>query len=148
VKRILPSACPECGADMILRYTNKFLYGDGSPRKFYGCSQWPQCKATHGAHPDGRPLGIPADRVTKAARIRAHAAFDRFWQGDKRRSKKRARGSAYAWLMRAMGLTSWPHIGEFNAAQCEQVVRLCAERSPVPRFRYDAWEFLTVEVQA
>ena len=27
---------------------------------FYGCSTYPNCKASHGAHKDGKPLGTPA----------------------------------------------------------------------------------------
>lgn len=68
--------CPKCGAEMALRSTNKYLLKDGSPRKFYGCSRWPDCDATHGAHPDGRPLGVPGTDEDKKGRIAAHATFD------------------------------------------------------------------------
>lgn len=135
--RTLPNACPDCRSDMVLRDSR---YGP-----FYGCSRFPSCRATHGAHPDGRPLGVPADARTKAARIGAHAAFDPIWKSDRSRSRNRARGAAYRWLQRAMGLSAWPHIGEMNAEQCELVIRLCAEREVLAR-RYDWWEFIPVEV--
>lgn len=48
---------------------------------FWGCSRFPECRSTHGAHPDGRPLGKPATAEVKQARIAAHAAFDRLWKG-------------------------------------------------------------------
>jgi len=43
--------CPECGRRMRLRNSR---YGE-----FYGCSGYPKCRITHGAYPDGRPLGVP-----------------------------------------------------------------------------------------
>ena len=36
---------------------------------FYGCSRYPVCQNTHGAHPDGTPLGKPANKATREARI-------------------------------------------------------------------------------
>ena len=68
--------CAECGVEMVLRTTKKYTYKDGSPRKFYGCSNWPECNGVHGAHLNGEPLGIPADKETKQWRIKAHERFD------------------------------------------------------------------------
>jgi len=70
--------CPECGAPMILRHTNKFKTRDGQPRMFYGCSRWPDCTGTHGAHPDGRPFGTPANAALKALRRRTHEAMEQW----------------------------------------------------------------------
>lgn len=42
--------CSECSGSMTLRNSR---YGF-----FYGCSRFPDCRATHGAHPDGQPLGL------------------------------------------------------------------------------------------
>jgi hypothetical protein len=98
---------------MVLRHTSKF------PKHplFYGCSTWPTCTATHGAHADGTPLGIPADKVTKAARIKAHDAFDKLWQGGQMR-----RVEAYTWMQRVMGMTKeQAHIGRFTKAECEKL---------------------------
>jgi len=87
---------------------------------FYGCQRFPACKATHGAHPDGKPLGVPADEETKQARIRAHDYFDRMWK-----RSRMARGHAYAWMQRAMGLTcDEAHIGRFTKEQCERLIAL------------------------
>ena len=108
--------CPQCktGAKMILRRRRS----DGAP--FYGCEKWPACKATHGAHPDGTPLGIPGTQDEKAARIRAHAAIDVIWQ-----SGRMTRGGMYAWLRRSMNLSEAEcHVGRFNVAQCEEAIRL------------------------
>jgi ssDNA-binding Zn-finger/Zn-ribbon topoisomerase 1 len=103
---------------MVLRHTPKF-----GGRLFWGCSRWPTCSGIHGAHPDGRPLGIPADAETKRARIAAHAAFDRLWRGG-----QMSRGEAYRWLQTALGMTKEEaHIGRFDAATCARVVAAVGE---------------------
>jgi len=105
--------CAECQSPMILRES---LYG-----KFWGCSQFPKCKGSHGAHQaDGRPLGIPADKETKRARIEAHEAFDRLWK-----SRKMSRTQAYSWMQKAMDLPKDEvHIGRFTREQCIHLVAL------------------------
>lgn len=103
--------CPDCGGVMALRESRFGL--------FYGCENFPACRATHGAHPDGKPLGIPADRETKKARIAAHKAFDRMWRGPK---SDCSRGEAYRRLQLLMNLSAdEAHIGRFTKAQCEQL---------------------------
>ncbi len=109
-----PMKCPNCNARMIPRVRRV----DSAP--FWGCEKWPTCKATHGAHPGGRPLGIPGTPEVKAARRRAHAAFDPIWeQGFMHRN------AAYDWLAKALGLRRADvHIGAFSREQCENVVIL------------------------
>lgn len=116
--------CPECGARMVLRETAKFRYpNSGSPRRFYGCSNYPECKATHGAHPDGRPLGVPGDAATKQARIRAHNAFFLYCE-----KHGLSRGEGYEWLQKSLGMAANEcHIGRFDAETCEIVVGLCEQ---------------------
>ena len=121
-----------CGAPMVLRETRKYTYPNGQPRKFWGCSRWPDCKGIHGAHPDGSPLGIPADKPTRQARIEAHAVFDAAW-----RSRGMTRREAYVWLQELTGLDRGAaHISKFDAKTCaalvsavalSEAVRLCAE---------------------
>lgn len=105
--------CPDCGAPMVLKPSR---YG-----QFYGCSRWSDtgCRGSHGAHPDGRPMGTPANAETKRARIEAHAAFDRLWKNG-RMSRKRA----YRWLRVALNLPKErAHISMFDVPQCEQLIR-------------------------
>ena len=118
--RTIPNACPDCGSDMVLRPSR---YGP-----FYGCVRYPACAATHGAHPDGRPLGTPANAATRVARMRAHEAFDPIWRNDSVRRRGPARRAAYQWLQDSLGMDRTPHIGEMTLEQCESVIRLCAER--------------------
>lgn len=129
-------ACPDCGSPMVLRPSR---YG-----QFYGCSQFPACRGTHGAHPDGKPLGVPANTETKQARIAAHAAFDPLWQDAPslyrieddyetacKRIRRRARLRAYTWLSEQMGIPFHDcHIGNFDKATCERVVQVCFGMTP------------------
>jgi ssDNA-binding Zn-finger/Zn-ribbon topoisomerase 1 len=106
--------CPECGAPMRFKPSR---YGP-----FYGCSRYSEtgCRGTHGAHPNGAPLGTPATRAVKDARIRAHAAFDRLWANGRMPRKR-----AYAWLAEQLGLSrDAAHIGQFDEAQCDQVIAM------------------------
>ena len=106
----LEHPCPECGEAMVLRNSKFGL--------FYGCSTFPKCKATHGAHKDGKPLGIPADKATKKCRIDAHEAFDQLWKG-----KHMDRSAAYEWMQEVMEMTEdEAHIGRLDADQCEDLV--------------------------
>lgn len=115
-----PLKCPECGHDMQLRNSR---FG-----KFYGCTQYPNCNATHGAHRNGKPLGIPANKETKQWRITAHDAFDTLWKP--RRSAPMSRGEAYRWLQDSMKLSPDDcHIGRFTIDQCKKVVELINGRS-------------------
>ena len=110
--RRLVKACPECRGDLILR---KSRYGP-----FYGCSRFPACRGTHGAHPNGDPLGIPADKKTKAMRIMAHEIFDRLWKGPDAAMDRRA---AYKWLQKAMRLGKRSsHIGSLDTRQCKRLI--------------------------
>lgn len=121
-----PVICPDCGQCMILRQTSKFSYGDGTPRQFYGCSQWPHCRATHGAHPDGRPLGIPGDQPTKLARNDAHRYFDLLWK-----SGKMSRRESYRWMQRSLNLSvDQAHIGKFDIAMCRELIEVITEWFP------------------
>lgn len=105
--------CPDCGAKMQLRDSRFGL--------FYGCSRWPDCDCTHGAHKaTGVPLGAPANKATRQMRIEAHDAFDQLWQGGPINMKRK---EAYAWLQRVMGMNQeQAHIGLFTVEQCTKVI--------------------------
>jgi|GEM_PF-2080003 len=117
-------ACGDCGAPMKLR-TSK--YG-----LFYGCTRWPKCQGTHGAHSEGsqigKPYGTPANAKTREWRRKAHKSFDQYW-----RNKGIRRQIAYSWLTKRMGLVNADgqpdkhkcHIGLFTINQCKQVICIC-----------------------
>lgn len=93
--------------------------------KFYGCTRFPACKGTHGAHPDGQPLGTPANKATKLARVAAHADFDRLWKHGPMR-----RGDAYVWLTSVMDRADQVHIGAATLEECELIQRLVRKNYP------------------
>lgn len=108
--------CPEDGCDGML-ILKESRYGP-----FYGCNQWrrTRCPGAHGAHPDGSPLGTPADKETKRWRMQAHEVFDALWeQGTITRSE------AYAWLAREFGHEA--HIADMDIEQCQRVIELVDE---------------------
>ena len=105
--------CADCGAAMRLRESR---YG-----WFYSCEKFPSCEGSHGAHPDGRPMGTPANAETKRARRRAHEVFDTLWKGGAMR-----RGDAYEWLAQQFGRPA--HIADMDVADCDRVVALVKGR--------------------
>ena len=110
--------CPECGAPMILRKTNKFKTKDGKPRLFYGCSTWPNCNATHGAHPDGSPLGVPANAEVKKLRREAHILLENIF-GKWESIEKDGKASMYAWLGKN---TKSGHVGKMGKEELEELI--------------------------
>lgn len=113
--------CPLCRSPMRLK-TSRFGL-------FYGCSRWPQCDATHGAHPSGEPLGIPADAETKRWRIRAHEEFDKLWKGE---GAPLTRSAAYRWMIVNLALSAEEaHIGRFSVVQCKRLIEALKHKPQV-----------------
>lgn len=98
---------------MNLRFTTKYTYKNGNGRPFYGCSRYPDCTGTHGAHPDGRPMGTPADATTKAERVRIHKLCEKIW-GDWETATTKEKQDMYTWL-KENGPKE--HIGEMNLSE-------------------------------
>lgn len=115
--------CPECQGIMRLKRSKHGL--------FYGCENWPDCQGTHGAHPDGRPLGTPADAKTKRQRIQAHRVFDRLWTPYNGQEPRMTRPQAYTWMRRAMKISeAEAHISRFNTDQCLRLIELVKKKYP------------------
>jgi len=114
---LLLHPCPECGAAMVLRESR---FGP-----FYGCRRYPSCDATHGARPDGRPHGVPADKPTKKERILVHALFDQLWRGPQ---APMSRTEAYGWMQKMMRMSAdEAHIGRFMIVDCVRLRALLWE---------------------
>ena len=102
--------CPQCGGQMHLV--------DMRSGRFYSCDNFPKCKCFHGCHPDGSPLGIPANKETRDARRELHRWFDALWK-----TGNLSRGGAYRKLQSHMRMTeSDCHIGRFTKKQCERAI--------------------------
>lgn len=122
-----------CGSPMTLQRSYR-----RRNRNFYRCERYPSCKGTIGSHPDGSPVGVPGTEADKAARILAHDAIDPIWRNCMSEYRepgklsngallKIARRRVYSWLAYKLGgLTEDEcHIGNFDAEQCEAVIRIC-----------------------
>lgn len=119
--------CPYCSKPAQL-VTGAVIYAhrpDLHHLKFWQCRP---CDAYVGCHKAGngygdgsRPLGRLANAELRAAKSRAHAAFDPMWKDG-----GMPRGKAYAWLARQLGIPKEQcHIGEFDVDTCRRVVELC-----------------------
>lgn len=117
--------CPDCGSFLVLTGTGEKLV--------YRCARRndTRCQGSHGAHPDGTPMGIPAHWSVRVVRRKAHSVFDLLWNGQ---GSRMSRGAAYRWLQDRMQMTQdQAHISRFDAAQCERVLALVrAEFDLVP----------------
>ena len=114
--------CPYCGGRAAYCKSSAHIYRGADYGAVYDCRP---CDAFVGVHRGStRSKGTPANRETREARKRAHAAFDAIWRGNRRVS----RSKAYARLARCMSLSANEcHIGMFDVERCEEVVRVVAE---------------------
>ncbi|HEX5095214.1 MAG TPA: zinc-finger-containing protein [Acidimicrobiia bacterium] len=128
-------ACPDCAAPMEL------AIGYGG-RQYYRCERYPDCHGAHGAHPDGSPMGEPADARTRQARILAHEALDKLWMDAPlmygaealdpekvKRFRRIARVRAYDWLAAKMG-GAYMHIGDADMQACRDIIAICNRATP------------------
>ena len=123
-------ACAECAGEDVSPVTGDVVYPhrpDLRELQFWRCA----CGAFVGCHKGTNyaPLGRPAGPKTKAARQRAHAAFDPIWQSAAERDNiipNRARNRGYRWLSEKLGIDRREtHIGNFDVETCDRVVALC-----------------------
>jgi hypothetical protein len=88
--------CPFCEKEMKL--------GGSKWGRRYRCKT---CKTTHGAHPDGKPLGTVGDMETRQLRSIAHQKMNMIWSWNDKHEKSKM----YAWLK---DHTRTGHIGSLN----------------------------------
>jgi len=98
----------------------------------YRCAKgWNVCKGSHGAHPNGSPMGIPAKYKIRKLRTEAHETFDRLWKKDSRGNSIMSRSEAYAWMRKALELDKAEgHISRFDANQCRKLMQKFQEDFP------------------
>ena len=127
--------CGECKTAMVIRVSK-------AGRPFYGCPRYPECGGTHGAHLDGRPYGVPADKATRKARIEAHKYFDFLWKPPVEGKEPRmTRPQAYAWMRKKLKLSEKEaHFAKFTLSQCEECVKAIKQAYPGVR---SIWDRLT-----
>lgn len=118
--------CPYCQTTAPL-VTGQTVYPhrpDLYTKSFYFCQP---CDAYVGCHNGtAHALGRLANAELRAAKIRAHSAFDLIWKTGSMR-----RGDAYTWLAEKLQIEKTEcHIGMFDVAMCDKVVTVCEEYQP------------------
>lgn len=105
----------ECGCKA--KFISRKQIEPGKAGKIYYCYD---CGNFVGVHAGTNiPFGIPADKITRALRVKCHNLFDERWRTPEERE------AAYRWLMKEMGLSkSQTHFGKFNEAQCLQAIEI------------------------
>lgn len=115
--------CPHCGksAKAVL---GSAIYPHRDDLRFKWFWRCAPCDAYVGCHAGTKtPLGTLANAATRAARQRAHAAFDPLWK-----DKRMSRSDAYALMQRLLGLKpADAHISRLTAEQCDWLVELLAK---------------------
>lgn len=109
--------CPYCGARSMLVDSAEVYRRSYGP--IYLCRP---CQAWVGVHKGTtNPLGRLANAELRTWKMRAHAAFDPHWRGEKRK-----RGLAYGALAKALNIHRPDcHIGMFDLDACQRVVMAC-----------------------
>lgn len=113
--------CPYCGSNAKC-VNGSAVYPhrkDLRSKQFWVCEP---CDARVGCHKNGKtPLGRLANAELRAAKMRAHTAFDRLW-----RHGSLSRSEAYAWLAETLSIPRKDcHIGGFDVAACQRIVEAC-----------------------
>ena len=116
--------CPYCGKEAKL-VDGTVIYPhrkDLADLKFYQCAP---CDAYVGCHKNNhpawtapRPLGRPANAELRAAKSKAHEAFDPIWK-----EGFMERGHAYEWLSEQLNIPKHLcHIGMMDVDDCMRVI--------------------------
>ncbi len=128
--------CPDCGAQMILKKTEKFRTRDGKPRLFYSCSRFPACANSLGAHPDGTPLGIPVSKEVRILRTECHKLMDQVfgkWSDLSRRKK----AEVYSWMKANAPKT---HVAEMVETELRETMILLRKEIRKGMFHFNSIE--------
>lgn len=114
--------CP-CNGSMSLVRSLLYCWSSGERRLMYFCTQ---CGTKHGAHPDGRPLGIPTnDPVLKELRRECHRLLDEL---------SGTTQAKYNRIAQMMGIKEL-HFGSLDIPGCHRA-RECLNRA-IHRDRYN-----------
>jgi hypothetical protein len=124
--------CPYCGREAEFLRSSERIYCGRDYGPVYACFA---CGAWVGCHRGtDHPLGRLADKPLRAAKRRAHDAFDPTWLTAQAELSKvdptftlgRARRRAYGHLAALLGIPPKEcHIGMFDISTCDRVVAVC-----------------------
>jgi hypothetical protein len=127
--------CPYCGEYATLQSSDKIYRGTYFGMA-YICKNFPVCDSYVGVHKGTTtPLGRLANSELRMWKKKAHNIFDPLWKIKFEREKIKkskykkswARGSAYKWLAKQLGISVEEcHIGMFDIDTCKKVVQICS----------------------
>ncbi len=118
--------CPQCVSKAVLK-DSACIYGR-SYGLVYICPRFPECQCFVGIHEGTlKPKGTLANKETREARKRAHAAFDALWRGLEGRPAKLRRKTAYTWLAKHFKEKE-VHIGWADVARCKAIEQWAASK--------------------
>lgn len=118
--------CPYCGENVKYNKSSEFIYKKNYGGVYY-CENYPKCDSYVGTHRGTKKsLGRLANATLRENKKYAHYYFDFLWKEKQKMGHKNARKLGYAWLSRELGLPKErTHIGMFDEATCEKVIKLC-----------------------
>lgn len=117
--------CPYCGSPARLASPKEVYKHYNKKGNVWVCSNYPKCDAYVGCHPNTDiPLGRLANSKLRELKKEAHKQFDPLWK-----SGLMTRNEAYEWLAYMLHITeSECHIGMFDEATCNKVIKLCKKQ--------------------
>lgn len=109
--------CPSCSKPM------KFI--DEGGKYFYVCVDFPsKCDVSHGTYSDGRPLGKPADAVTRKLRALCHRRMHELHESYRGPlNPKTVQGYLYSYITDKMGMADL-HFGLLNDQACKKALAI------------------------
>jgi hypothetical protein len=137
--KVVSLRCQYCNAPAVFRKSSEHIYQGRDYGAVWQCGG--SCDAYVGAHPDGSPKGILANKALRQLKMQVHAVFDPLWQNFgtaypemKRcspRIRQTMRGRAYSWLAEQLGIAFDDcHVGHFDNARCETAIAIIKREAP------------------
>jgi ssDNA-binding Zn-finger/Zn-ribbon topoisomerase 1 len=99
--------CPKCQSEMVLRYSVR------RQKSYYLCSN--KCDIYITAHPNGDPVGIPAERVVRELRQHTHSLANKIWEYKNTYQREKM----YKWLEKN---SVSGHIGRMGMEELGEVI--------------------------
>lgn len=119
--------CPDCGKRMFLQKS----------RRRYRCEDYPKCRGSHGAHPDGSPMGIAVPREVRLLRAEVHSRLNANWNYRDRNDRARM----YDWLRKN---SKSGHVAQMNEGELRNLLTKIPVRREV---RESLWQHIAKERQ-
>lgn len=122
--------CPYCGA-LAQWLPDSAVYAGSYGGMVYAClpcKAWVGCHRRTDGQPGSHPLGRLATAELRKLKVRVHGLFDPIWRSAMKKrdwDQKRARGAAYGWLAKELGIDrKHCHVSKFDEEMCRQAIQM------------------------